>query len=50
MAIKKRAGRLAEKLAVEAEPGLTTTQLMVRTSSRLVPAGAAALPLSAWLG
>lgn len=34
MALKKRTGRWAEKLAVDAEPGLTTAQLMVRTSSR----------------
>lgn len=34
MALKKRTGRWAEKLAVDAEPGLTTAQLMVRTSSQ----------------
>jgi len=35
MAVKKRITRIAEKLAVDAEPGLTTAQLMVRMPARL---------------
>jgi hypothetical protein len=47
MALKKRTiSRVAEKLAVEAEPGLTTAQLMVRPPCR-VPVSESAVLLTA---